>query len=282
MSLEVVTRFAPSPTGLLHLGHAWSAMLSHDVARQAGGRFLLRIEDIDEARCRPAFVDAILQDLAWLGLHHDGPVCFQSARTEAYVAALNDLIERGLAYRCWCTRAEISASSSAPQGEAAPLYSGTCKGRAEPSDGRSYCWRLDAQAAAVQVGPVAWTEEGQGDVLVDPKRNGDVVLARKDALSAYHLAVTVDDAWQGITHVVRGADLFDATHVHRLLQASLGFTSPQYQHHGLIVGADGKRLAKRKLSPTIASLRESGVDPLRLIDGMRAGRFPIGFALQEA
>jgi glutamyl-Q tRNA(Asp) synthetase len=282
MSLEVVTRFAPSPTGLLHLGHAWSAMLSHDVARQAGGRFLLRIEDIDEARCRSAFVDAILQDLAWLGLHHDGPLCFQSARTKAYTDAMNELIERGLAYRCWCTRAEISASSSAPQGKAAPLYPGTCKGRAPPPEGRSYCWRLNAQAAAAQVGPLAWTEKAQGDVWVDPKRNGDVVLARKDALSAYHLAVTVDDAWQGITHVVRGADLFDATHVHRLLQASLGFASPQYQHHSLIVGADGKRLAKRKLSPTIESLRESGVDPLRLIDGMRAGRFPIGFALQEA
>ncbi len=282
MSFNVVTRFAPSPTGFLHLGHAWSALHAHDVARAAGGRFLLRIEDIDEGRCRPAFAAAILEDLAWLGLPHDGAVIVQSKRARHYQSALARLIERGVAYRCWCTRAEIAASASAPQGGEGPLYPGTCKGQDAPYDGRAYCWRLDSQAAAALVGPLDWHEVGQGDIAVDPLRHGDVVLSRKDALSSYHLAVTVDDAFQGVTHVVRGRDLYGATHVHRLLQASLGLDAPHYQHHALVTGDDGQRLAKRRMSPTIASLREAGIEPVRLIEGMRAGRFPIGFALEGA
>ncbi len=282
MSLNVVTRFAPSPTGLLHLGHAWSAMHAHDVARASKGRFLLRIEDIDEGRCRPAFTEAIQQDLAWLGLHHDGEMIVQSKRAAHYDSALKHLVERGLAYRCWCTRAEIAESASAPQGDEGPLYPGTCKGRKDVHDRLAFCWRLNSHAVAAIVGPLHWHEVGQGDVTVDPLRYGDVVLSRKDAISSYHLAVAVDDAFQGVTHVVRGRDLYGATHVHRLLQALLGFDSPRYHHHSLIVGDDGKRLAKRKMSPTIASLRESGIDPVRLIEGMREGRFPVGFALDEA
>ncbi len=282
MSHTLLTRFAPSPTGLLHLGHAWSAMQAHDLARSAGGQFLLRIEDIDQSRCRSAFVEAIERDLAWLGLHWDGAVMVQSTRGAAYEAALQSLIERGLAYRCWCTRAEIAESAAAPQGEEGVFYPGTCKGRRAPDDARACCWRLDAEAAMRAAGTVAWTDSKAGTQAATLCAHGDVVIARKDALSSYHLAVTVDDAAQGVTDVVRGRDLFSATHVHRVLQALLGFETPRYHHHALLVGTDGERLAKRKQSPSLAALRDDGVDPLRLIDGMRAGRFPIGFALAPA
>jgi glutamyl-Q tRNA(Asp) synthetase len=282
MDIEVVTRFAPSPTGLLHLGHAWSALQAYDVAQQAGGRFLLRIEDIDRERCRPAYGDAILRDLDWLNLPWDGDVRYQSTRGPYYDGALQTLIEAGFAYQCWCTRAEILATANGGIGDDGPLYPGTCKGRRAPGDGRPSCWRLDADAAAAAVGPLTWDEEGRGPLTVDPNFLGDVVIARKDALSSYHMAVTVDDADQGVTHVVRGRDLFSSTHVHCVLQALLGFDAPHYLHHRLILGDDGTRLAKRKASPTLASLRDNGVDPVRLIDGMRQGRFPIGFMLDQA
>jgi glutamyl-Q tRNA(Asp) synthetase len=286
MTQNLVTRFAPSPTGLLHLGHAWSALRAYDLARGAGGRFLLRIEDIDQTRCRAEFVDAIFRDLAWLGLDWDGPAILQSGRGEAYDAALQSLITRGFAYRCWCTRAEIAESASAPQGdggtEGATVYPGTCRGKDIGETKRPFCWRLDSAAALAATAPLTWTERGTGTVDVSFAAHGDVVIARKDALSSYHLAVTLDDAAQGVTDIVRGRDLFTATHVHRVLQALLGLPTPLYHHHALVVGEDGIRLAKRKNAPSIASFREGGMDPVRLIDGMRAGRFPIGFGLEDA
>jgi glutamyl-Q tRNA(Asp) synthetase len=272
MRQNIVSRFAPSPTGWLHLGHAWSAMKAHDLARADGGQFLLRIEDIDQSRCRAEFVEGIFEDLRWLGLHWDGDVLFQSARTAHYAAALTRLDELKLIYRCWCTRSEIAAS--APQGEAQPVYPGSCKGRAAGTGNRPFCWRIDMEKAVHVAGPAL------GDA--DPLSQGDVIIARKDAATSYHLAVTVDDAAQGVTDVVRGNDLLEATHIHQLLQALLDLPTPRYCHHSLIQGVDGERLAKRKQSPSLKAMRDSGVDPLQLIDGMRRGVFPVGFALIEA
>ena len=267
-----VTRFAPSPTGRLHLGHAYSAILAHDFARTHDGRFLLRIEDIDGTRSRPEHVATIRDDLAWLGLEWDGDVVHQSQRLPAYAAALDRLREVGLLYRCYCTRAEIAAASlSAPHG-AEPLYPGTCRNR-RGDPGQPHCWRLDMAAAVARAGPLTWTDHGQ-EIPADPLAAGDVVLARKDAPASYHLAVTIDDAWQGITDVVRGRDLFDATHVHRLLQALLGLPTPHYHHHDLLTGPDGNRLAKRHGAPTLAALREAGTDGRTIAAELRAGRVP--------
>lgn len=276
---QVTTRFAPSPTGALHLGHALSAVTAHALARAAGGRFVLRIEDIDGARSRPEHVEGILRDLAWLGLAWDGPAVFQSARLALYEAALARLDARGLVYRCWCTRAEIAAAASAPHGGDGPVYPGTCRGRTAGQG--PACRRLDMAKAVAAAGPLEWRDHGRS-VAADPARFGDVVLARKDAPSSYHLAVTVDDAAQGVTHVVRGTDLFAATHVHRLLQHLLDLPVPAYAHHPLIVGADGRRLAKRDGAPTLAALRAGGVDGPALAADLAAGRLPVGFALAQA
>ena len=317
---EIVSRFAPSPTGLLHLGHAWSAIAAHDRARQEGGRFLLRIEDIDGTRSREAFVGAIERDLAWLGLDWDGPVVRQSERLGLYDAALERLKALGLLYPCFCTRAEIAASLSAPHGDAGPVYPGTCRHLAEDErarrlSGEQHAWRLDmAKAVAALPGVPAhagtqshgrsasnpglllsqehgesgasarltWYDELAGTVLATPEMHGDVILARKDAPASYHLAVTVDDAAQGITHVVRGRDLFAATHVHRLLQALLDLPTPIYRHHALIGNAEGTRLAKRDRAPTLADLRDAGADGPALAAALRAGRPPIGFSWANA
>ena len=267
------TRFAPSPTGRLHLGHARSALLAHDYAHARGGRFLLRIEDIDGARSRPEHVAGILEDLEWLGLGWDGPVLLQSTRLRAHAEALGRLQARGLVYRCFCTRSEIAEAMSAPHG-VAPVYPGTCRGR-EPRDG-AHAWRLDMARGAAEAGPLEWWDERAGVVRATPERHGDVVVARKDVPSSYHLAVTVDDAWQGVTDVVRGVDLFEATHVHRLLQALLGLPTPRYHHHPLMLGPDGERLAKRRGSPTLASMREAGVDGLELTEKLRADTWVAG------
>lgn len=281
VDVSVATRFAPSPTGALHLGHALSAATAHAFARDRGGRFLLRIEDIDGARSRPEHVAAIVADLGWLGLDHDGPIVFQSTRLAAYAAALDRLRGDGLLYRCWCTRAEIAASVAAPHdperpgGE--PVYPGTCRGRDGPADA-PFCWRLDMAKAAAVAGPLDWTDHGER-IAADPARFGDVVLARKDAPASYHLAVTLDDAWQQVSDVVRGRDLFAATHVHRLLQALLDLPTPAYRHHALIVGADGRRLAKRDRAPALAALRADGIDGRDLARELAAGRLPTGFAL---
>ena len=273
---DVITRFAPSPTGRLHLGHASSAILAHDLARTRGGRFLLRIEDIDATRSRAEHVETILADLAWLGLAWDGDVMVQSARLDRYAAVLDRLRAMGLLYPCFCTRADIAAASlSAPHG-AEPRYPGTCRGidargRMERME-KPHCWRIDMAAAVARAGPlrVARSREPH-DVAADPLAAGDVVLARKDAPASYHLAVTLDDAAQGVTDVVRGRDLFAATHVHRLLQHLLDLPTPAYHHHALMRGPDGARLAKRTGAPSLAALRDQGVDGGELADRLRRG-----------
>jgi glutamyl-Q tRNA(Asp) synthetase len=276
----IVTRFAPSPTGLLHLGHAFAAMTAHDMARSAGGRFLVRIEDIDRTRCRPEFEAAIFEDLAWLGLQWEQPVLRQSERFEAYRAALDRLAERGLLYPCFCTRAdiagEIARSAEAPHGPEGPLYPGTCRGlsererRARIDSGAPYALRLDVTKAATLSGPSSFEEQGNGPdrkrglIAADPLLFGDIVIARKDVPASYHLAVVVDDAYQGVTLVTRGNDLFAATHVQRLLQALLELPAPAYAHHRLILDAQGRKFSKRDRAVTLRSLRESGVTPTGL------------------
>ena len=272
----IVTRFAPSPTGFLHVGHAFSAFNAWRRARRAGGRFLLRLEDIDPGRCRPEFAEAIQEDLAWLGLDWDGPVRVQSRHLADYRAVLDTLAERGLVYPCFCTRAdvvrEVSASAAAPHGpDGAPLYPGTCRRlpQSERADriaaGERFALRLD-MTAAVRPG-LDFQEEGQGRIVCHPERFGDIVLSRKDAPASYHLCVTHDDALQGVTLVTRGDDLKAATDVQRLLQALMGWKAPAYAHHRLLADADGKRLAKRDRAATLRSLRGSGVSPRAILDG---------------
>lgn len=280
--MHAVTRFAPSPTGQLHLGHAYSALLAHDFARAEGGTFLLRIEDIDPGRTRGEFVDGIFEDLLWLGLEWDGELLYQSERLPLYAEALDRLKAEGLVYPCICTRAEIAAeiaaSASAPQGPDGPVYPGTCRGAGDTS--KPHCWRLDVGKALARTGPLYWLDE-HTEVQAEPERFGDVVLARKDAPASYHLAVTLDDAAQGVTDIVRGRDLYAATDVHRLLQALLDLPTPIYHHHELIVDSAGERLAKRHDAPTLASLREAGMDPAALVEGMRGGEFPAGYSLRR-
>ena len=276
MAADVVTRFAPSPTGLLHLGHAYSALFAWVCARGADGRFLLRIEDIDRGRCRPEFTDAILEDLAWLGLDWDGPVRRQSEHFDDYRHALDRLAAMGLIYPCFCTRseiqAEISRAGAAPHGSEGPLYPGTCRARsaadrqARIAAGESYALRLDMAQAAARAGPLEWEDSEAGRVAADPLSHGDVVLARKHTPASYHLAVTVDDAIQGVTLVTSGRDLFGATHVHRLLQALLDLPTPRYWHHRLLTDASGNRFAKRDRSQTLRALREAGKTPAEVRD----------------
>jgi glutamyl-Q tRNA(Asp) synthetase len=331
---KTVSRFAPSPTGRLHLGHAFSAVKAHDFARGRGGAFLLRIEDIDPGRARAEHVEAIVEDLRWLGLGWDGDIVFQSERLDLYAEALERLKAAGLAYPCFCTRAaiaaEIAASAAAPHprsgsrtggsaGPDGPIYPGTCRSL-PPAEREArvaiepHALRLDIRralkhlfpgpssppAAALRInfggaegrGPDAASELGPGfrrgtlvwvdngvQIAADPGMFGDVVLARKDAPTSYHLAVTIDDAAQGVTDVVRGRDLFAATHVHRLLQALLGLPTPEYHHHDLLLDAEGRRLAKRHGAPTLAALREAGADPAGLVAAVREGRLPAGYSI---
>ncbi|MDE2405629.1 MAG: tRNA glutamyl-Q(34) synthetase GluQRS [Sphingomonadales bacterium] len=270
------TRFAPSPNGALHLGHAWAAIVAHDRARAGGGEFLLRIEDIDGARSREALVPEILADLAWLGLAWDGPVVRQSARLDSYAAAAGRLRAMGLLYPCRCTRAEIAAAAKA-MGPDGPLYPGTCRGR--DVDPAGAAWRLDMAAALALAGPLTWFDELAGAQAARPDLFGDVVLVRRDAPASYHLAATLDDATDGITVVTRGADLFAASHVHRLLQALLGLPVPVWHHHGLLVEAGGRKLAKRRGSPSLGDRRRAGEDGPALAMSLRTGRLPTGIAL---
>jgi len=279
--MSVVTRFAPSPTGLLHRGHAYAALFAASMARRAGGRFLLRIEDIDAGRCRAEFVDALLADLAWLGLDWEQPVRRQSAHMPAYRAALDRLSARGVLYPCFCTRrdiaAEIARAGAAPHGPDGPVYPGTCRGldpiRATErvAAGAPHALRLDVGHALALTGPLAWEDGVAGRIIADPAALGDVVLARKDMPASYHLAVTLDDHLQGVSLVTRGTDLFHATHVHRLLQALLGLDVPTWHHHPLLLAADGQRLAKRHGAPSLSALRVAGTDPVAL-------RRDLGFA----
>jgi glutamyl-Q tRNA(Asp) synthetase len=282
----VVTRFAPSPTGYLHLGHVRSALEGWRPARETGGRFLLRIEDIDHTRCRPEYMAAIVEDLGWLGLDWDGPIRRQSEHFDDYRAALSRLDAAGLLYPCFCTRreiqAEIARAGGAPQGETGAPYPGTCRhlGAAERTarhrDAADYALRLDLGAALARTGPLDFIEEGLDAphrVEGDPAALGDVVLARKEMPTSYHLAVTVDDALQGVTLVTRGADLFAATHIHRLLQALLGLPTPRYRHHPLLTDAAGRRLAKRDRALTIRAMREAGRSPEEILaEAQSSGR----------
>ena len=274
----MITRFAPSPNGHLHLGHAWSAIVAHDLARRAGGSFRLRIEDIDGERSRPALAAEFTADLAWLGLTWDGPVIYQSERLGTYAAAADRLRDMGLLYPCACTRAEVAATTTR-HGPDGPIYSGTCRGRNVPVEGAA--WRLDMAAATAVAGPLVWTDAVVGEQAARPDLFGDVVLVRKDAPASYHLAATLDDAADGITLVTRGLDLFAATHVHRLLQALLGLPVPRWHHHGLLVEADGRKLAKRRGAPSLADRRAGGEDGAALADSLRAGRFPAGISLSQ-
>lgn len=276
-SSPFASRFAPSPTGRLHRGHAYSALTAFNAARRADGRFVLRIEDIDTTRCRPEYETGILEDLAWLGLGWETPVLRQSDHLADYERALDRLTARGLTYRCFRTRKEVAqAMASAPHG-ALEVF----RGAPLPSDeetrrlaaGEPFAWRLSLDAAREALGgfeTLGFIEEGHGPggergrIAARPELGGDVVLARKDVGVAYHLAVTVDDARQAITHVIRGQDLFEATHVQRLLQALLDLPAPVYRHHPLLMGPDGKRLAKRDRAETLESLRDRGVTPAAL------------------
>jgi len=320
---HMVTRFAPSPTGRLHIGHGWSALLAMDLTRANGGSFRLRIEDIDGTRSRPEHVRGIIEDLQWLGVDWDGEIVFQSNRLSQYEAALARLRGMGLLYPCFCTRADIAASASAPHGPEGSAYPGTCR-NLPPSErerridaAEPHAWRIDMARAVRLTGRLEWVstafpvraepveacperplQAGSRKVdffspasngpsaleaiHADPLASGDVVLARKDAPASYHLSCTLDDAAMGVTHVLRGQDLFAATHVHRLLQALLGLPSPLYSHHPLLVGADGKRLAKRDGSIALADLRAQGMDAARLAADLRAQRFPVGISLARA
>jgi len=266
--VSFVTRFAPSPTGYLHLGHAFSALTAFDAAREANGRFLLRIEDIDQGRARPEFDAAIFEDLAWLGLAWEEPVRRQAEHMSDYAGALQNLIERNLVYRCFRTRKEIAeATASAPheapepfRGEALPPEDENAKLEA----GEPFAWRLSLRKARAALGPAYFAlvfEDETGLVRAEPEKHGDVILARKDFATSYHLASVWDDALQGVTHVIRGEDLRDAAHLHVLLQKLLELPQPVYRHHRLILGADGKRLAKRDSAATLRALREDGKTP---------------------
>jgi len=269
--MTTVTRFAPSPTGELHLGSAYSARIAWQRAREAGGTFRVRIEDTDIRRCRREYETAILDDLRWLGLDWDGEVRRQSDHFADYGKVLDRLDARGLLYPCFCTRAdiarEIAAAASAPHGPDGPLYPGTCRSlsneerRRRIAAGHELCMRLDAVRAAEQAGPYAFVDETRGRIDGQPLLMGDFVIARKDTPTSYHLAVTVDDHLQGVTLVTRGEDLLPSTHVHGLLQKLLGYAAPQYAHHRLLTDTDGRRFAKRDKDLTIRALREAGKTP---------------------
>ena len=268
---SVITRFAPSPSGHLHLGHAFSALFSEQAARQKDGTFLLRIEDIDTTRCRPHFARDMIEDLKWLGLKWDGDTLYQSSRNVAYKQALACLEDKEVLYPCFCTRAdikaEIASSAAAPHGPDGPLYPGLCRelpasAREErKAAGAPYALRLNIARAKRIAGPLTWFDRAQGEIAATPEIFGDVVLARKDIRTSYHLAVTLDDAFQGVTLVTRGEDLFAASHIHRLLQALLELPVPQWHHHRLLQDNRGQRLAKRHDALSLRELRAQGKSP---------------------
>ena len=274
-----VTRFAPSPNGPLHLGHAFSAIVAHDLAREERGRFLLRIEDIDGPRSRPELTDEFRRDLEWLGLEWE-EVPAQSTRLTTYDAAARNLLDRGLLYPCTCTRADIEALK--PRlGSQGAIYPGTCKGSVV-DPGKPAALRLDIDRAMAESGQLLWEDALAGQQVADPREGGDVVIVRKDAPASYHLAATLDDAADGVTLVTRGADLFDATHIHRLLQALLGLPVPLWYHHGLLTDESGLKLAKRRGSPSLADRRRSGENGRALADAVRSGEFPAGITLANS
>lgn len=289
--IDMRTRFAPSPTGYLHLGHGYAALKVMEFARAHDAKTTLRIEDIDAARCRPEFTDAILDDLHWLGFAYD-EIVIQSQRLALYAAALKRLENMGLAYRCFCSRKDIAAAAQdiGPEG---PLYPGTCRhiapeDAAERATHAPYGWRLDHAKAVALVGEnLVWHDDAGKETAVNPAILGDILLAGRDRPASYHLAVVVDDArpdapQHAISHVVRGRDLLHATHIHRLLQAVLGYAAPVYHHHGLLVMPDGRKLSKSAQSLTLRSLRAAGIDAAALIDDLQKHRFPVGILCDDA
>lgn len=273
LAVETVTRFAPSPNGPLHLGHALSTIIAHDLAKAAGGRFLLRIEDIDGPRSRPELADEFRRDLAWLGLAWE-EVPAQSTRLASYAAAAERLRALGVLYPCTCTRKDIE-DAGAVEGAAGLIYPGTCKVRA-PNPALPAAWRLDAAKALALTGALVWDDALAGAQAVDFSALGDVVLVRKDLPASYHLAVTLDDAADGVTLVTRGADLFAASHVHRTLQALLGLPVPRWHHHGLLRDETGEKLAKRRGSPALAERRLAGEDGRMLAEQLRLQHLRLG------
>jgi len=250
-----------------------------------GGKFRVRIEDLDQTRCKAEFVDGIYEDLRWLGLDWDEPVLVQSQRTAEYQAALDDLRARGLAYACFCTRADIALSLTAPHGDAATSYPGTCRGLPDDPERRAttpHSWRLDSAKALELAGLPGWAEADGRSFTAQASDIGDAIVARKDAPASYHLSCVVDDAASGVTMVVRGADLRASTPIQRLLQSLLGLPQPTYLHHALVTHEDGRRLAKRDLAPTLAAMRDAGVDGPVLAAQLLAGQVPAGFRLQDA
>ena len=278
-STPTVTRFAPSPNGPLHLGHAYAAIAAHDRALQDGGRFLLRIEDIDGTRSRADLADEFRADLEWLGLAFE-EVPAQSTRIASYREAAHNLRAMGLIYPCRCTRAEV-AEAATLHGPDGPIYPGTCL-RNPPLSSADPVWRLDVEQAAELCGSLTWFDERRGPQSARPAMLGDVVIWRRDAPASYHLAATLDDAADGVTVVTRGADLFAATHIHRLLQVLLGLPEPRWHHHGLLAGPDGRKLAKRRDAPSLADRRRAGEDGRALADALRHTRFDTGISLNES
>ena len=275
----LTTRFAPSPKGPLHLGHAYSAIIAHDLAMSAGGRFLLRIEDIDGARSKPELADEFRADLAWLGLEWT-EVPAQSTRLDSYADAAERLKAMGILYPCICTRDEIAAAATrtGPEG---PIYPGTCRGKSFAGN-EGAAWRLDVAKAITLTGPLSWTDDLAGEQRAAPELAGDAVLLRKDAPASYHLAATLDDAADGVNLVTRGRDLFAASHIHRLLQELLGLPVPRWHHHALLVDETGTKLAKRRGSPSLADRRIAGEDGKKLADRLRRNRFPAGISLDPS
>ncbi len=289
VSQDVVVRFAPSPNGLLHLGHAYAACAAYDYARERDGKLLLRIEDIDRVRSKPEYVEAILADLQWLGLEWDGAVIFQSERLDSYTKAAKRLREMDLLYPCFCSRSNMRAAQKKEgphEGPDGPIYPGTCRRldtvqadarrRLEP-----HSWRLDVEKALQLADNLVWHDERLGDQQADPAALGDVVLVPKDMPVSYHLAVTLDDARDGITHIVRGADLFASTHIHRLLQALLDLPVPRYFHHPVLLDETGNKLSKSRDSASLAVLRKKGVDGKDLANRLRKNIFPVGITLAK-
>jgi len=274
----VVTRFAPSPNGMLHLGHAWSAIIAHDLAKERGGRFLLRIEDIDGVRSKPELADEFRRDLEWLGLEWE-EVPAQSTRLDSYQVAAKQLQDAGLLYPCACTRSEIAALQPriGPEGL---VYPGTCKGK-RVDEGKQTALRLDVEEAMARVGEIVWEDEIAGIAVADPRPFGDVVLVRKEGPASYHLAATLDDAADGVTLVTRGADLFTSTHIHRVLQELLQLPVPIWHHHQLLLDDTGEKLAKRRDSRSLADLRGAGADGRQLADNLLCGNLPAGISLSE-
>ncbi|MEM8918384.1 MAG: tRNA glutamyl-Q(34) synthetase GluQRS [Pseudomonadota bacterium] len=289
MKQDVVVRFAPSPNGLLHLGHAFAAVMAHDFARSQGGAFLLRIEDIDTQRCREEYVEAILADLDWLGLTFDGEVLFQSRRFDTYRVALDRLIAMGMVYPCFCTRSDLRLLEEQGQlksGPDGPLYPGTCRDlpadeALRRSQSEPHSWRLNCRKAMQELGPRQWHDQRLGTQPVDSELLGDVILQPRDVPVSYHLAVTLDDAADGISHVVRGEDLLASTHVHRILQGLLDLPVPDYWHHPLLLDKTGRKLSKSRKSASLAVLRDQGICGQTLVNDLRKKTFPVGITLSK-